>query len=276
MSRSQKSSEDKATVTGVREHAVDQWLGDGLTQSRDAVAEEVAVALVYNGVSHAVMMASPSDLEAFAKGFSLSEGIVDSLDEIYGIEEISQCDGIELAIEISSQRFMSLKSKRRHLAGRTGCGICGAESLQQLQSDFTSNTSDFRIEHQVINAASRALEQHQPLQALTGAVHGAAWCDSQGVVTGACEDVGRHNALDKLIGLLTRDEVLKQPGFLVISSRASYEIIQKAARAGIAVVVAVSAPTSLAISIAEQAGITLIGFSREGRHVVYSHKQRVN
>ncbi|ARN76503.1 sufurtransferase FdhD [Oceanicoccus sagamiensis] len=255
---------------------MDQWFGNTLSQSRDAVAEEVAVALVYNGVSHAVMMASPSDLSAFAKGFSLTEGVVDKLDEIYGIEVNHRDDGIELAIEVSSQRFMALKHKRRHLAGRTGCGICGAESLQQLQSAFAVNTACFTIEHQVIDDASVALEQHQPLQALTGAVHGAVWCDSQGEVIGACEDVGRHNALDKLIGSLYQTTVFQQPGFLVISSRASYEIIQKAAKAGIAMVVAVSAPTSLAITMAEQAGITLIGFSREGRHVVYSHKQRVN
>ncbi len=184
---------------------------------------------------------------------------------------------------------MQLKSRRRNLTGRTGCGICGSQSLEQVRPELNKVQSDFIITHMAINRATAALATHQPLQVLTGALHGAAWCDADGNIINTCEDVGRHNALDKLVGLLSSNHienqklsqkeypqpVFQQAGFLLISSRASYEIVQKAAKASIAIVVAVSAPTSLAIEIAEEAGITLIGFSRQSRHVVYTHGHRL-
>ena len=256
-------------------HSVEDWSAAGTTRATDWVAEESAIALVYNGVSHVVMMASPVDLQAFALGFSLTEGIVDSSDDIYDIAIAQHDDGIEVALTVSSRCFNRLKQRRRNLSGRSGCGICGAESLQQARLPVNTVTANFTVSRTAIDRAIVRLNDYQPLQALTGAVHGAAWCSIDGDIIHLCEDIGRHNALDKLIGLLWRDGVLQRPGFLLMSSRASYEIVQKAAQAGIAIVVAVSAPTSMAIAIARQVGITLLGFSRKNRHVVYSDSERL-
>ena len=281
--QSSKAGEAETAVVVTR--SVDVWRGsaDGnaSVSVADCVAKETAVALVYNGVSHAVMMATPLDLEAFALGFSLSEGIVNSAEDIYDccIDEVEL--GIEVALTISSQCFTKLKDKRRNLSGRTGCGICGAESLQQVRLPIAPVVAENSISHVAIDRATRALVDHQPLQTLTGALHAAAWCDVDGQLVQVCEDVGRHNALDKLIGLLWQQQsggqkgLAGQVGWLLISSRASYEILQKSAMVNIAIVVAISAPTSLAIEIAEQAGITLIGFSRENRHIVYTNAHRL-
>jgi FdhD protein len=254
---------------------VSVWPSAADLDQNDAVAEEVAVALVYNGISHAVMMATPCQLPEFALGFSLTESIIENAQDIHGIDITEHDNGTEIALTISSRSFAQLKNRRRNLTGRTGCGICGAESLEQVRAPLDKIQSHFQVAHVAIHRASTTLVAHQPLQGLTGAVHGAAWCDPQGNILAVCEDVGRHNALDKLIGLLWSDDTLKQPGFLLISSRASYEIVQKAAKAGIAVVVAVSAPTTLAIDIAHETGVTLVGFSRQNRHVGYTHIQRL-
>lgn len=276
---------DEAATAGVVRKSVEVWRGpaDGNAGDSgvDCIASETAVALVYNGVSHAVMMATPLDLEAFALGFSLSEGIVNSAEDIYdcSIDEVEL--GIEVALTISNQCFMKLKDKRRNLSGRTGCGICGAESLRQVRLPLAPVVADFCISHIAIDRATRALADHQPLQSLTGALHAAAWCDVDGTLVQVCEDVGRHNALDKLIGLLWQQEsggpkgLAGRAGCLLITSRASHEILQKSAMVNIAIVVAISAPTSLAIEIAQQADITLIGFSRQNRHIVYTNAQRL-
>jgi formate dehydrogenase accessory protein FdhD len=271
--------------SGVVERKVTVWSREAIDSQHDSIAEEIAVALVYNGISHAVMMVSPTELEEFARGFSLTEGIINCVEDILAIDIEAHKNGIEVALTISSRRFMQLKNRRRSLTGRTGCGICGAESLAQVRPALEAVNTQFSISHAAINRATVDLTAHQPLQVLTGAFHGAAWCDVEGNIINLCEDVGRHNALDKLIGLLwpmknqqqknQLPSVFQQPGFLLMSSRASYEIVQKAAKAGIAVVAAVSAPTSLAIDIAEETGITLIGFSRQHRHVAYTHSQRL-
>ena len=275
--------------SGIVERKVNVWSSEVVDCQNDSIAQEVAVALVYNGISHAVMMVSPLDLEAFALGFSLTEGIINHAEDIYDIDIVAQKKGIEVALSISSRSFMQLKNRRRNLTGRTGCGICGSQSLEQVRPVLEVIKTHFKINHAAINRATADLAVHQPLQVLTGALHGAAWCNVDGNIINVCEDIGRHNALDKLIGLLSpsnigkqklkqqviHPSIFQQPGFLLISSRASYEIVQKAAKVGIAVVVAVSAPTSLAIDIAEEAGITLIGFSRQNRHVVYTHGQRL-
>ena len=258
------------------EQVVEDWSEQGAApQSMDWVAEEVAIALVYNNVSHAVMMASPVDLKAFALGFSLTEGIIDSDNDIYDIAIEQQDSGITVALTISNRCFTRLKQWRRNLTGRSGCGICGTESLEHTFTPIEKITADFTISHASINRAVISLNTFQPIQRLTGAVHGAAWCEADGSIVHLCEDIGRHNALDKLIGILWHDAVFRRPGFLLISSRASYEILQKSAKAGIAAVVAVSAPTSLAISIAQQANITLVGFSRKNRHVTYNGGERI-
>ncbi len=256
-------------MTPQRRVAVTRWQADGRSVARDNLAEETAVALSYNGIAHAVMMASPADLTDFALGFSLTEGIVQHTEEIYDLDIKPQPQGIELQLTISSQRLCALKHHRRNLAGRTGCGLCGAESLQQAMRPISRLPSRPAIADQAIQQAVSQLDKLQPLQAQTGACHGAAWCDANGHIHWVREDVGRHNALDKLIGALRHNDVDTGNGFILISSRASYEMVQKAAAAGIGTLVAVSAPTALALNYARQANLQLVGFARPQRHVTY-------
>jgi FdhD protein len=258
--------------------AVEQWQDGKVQQAQDCLAEETPIALIYNGVSHAVMLATAQDLEDFALGFSLSEGIVSSAVELYSIETQQQPNGIELHCEIASERFVQLKQRRRTLAGKTGCGLCGAESLDQaVRYPKPLATKE------VFSAASIAhglatIQSQQVLQQKTGATHACAYVLADGSVYLLREDVGRHNALDKLVGALERAK-LKQgvlpSGFVITTSRASFELVQKTASAGVAMLVAVSAPTGLAVRVAEQSGLTLVGFARKDRHVVYSHGGRI-
>jgi FdhD protein len=244
--------------------------------AQDVLAEETPVALVYNGISHAVMMATPADLEAFALGFSLSEGIADSPAHIYGIDVQTQPQGIEVHITLGGAQFAALKDRRRQLAGRTGCGLCGLESLQAL--DLQVAPLDYPAPQQRrsdILAALQRLPQHQPLNAQSGALHVAAWVNLQGAVPYAMEDVGRHNALDKLLGSLAHDTINPATGWVLMSSRASYELVQKCARARISLLATVSAPTAMAVRLAQQAGICLVGFVRESGLVVYTYAERV-
>ncbi|MFZ6730293.1 formate dehydrogenase accessory sulfurtransferase FdhD [Undibacterium sp. Ji42W] len=254
----------------------------GAEELMDQIAQEVPVALVYNGISHAVMLATPMDLEDFALGFSLSEAIVDDAGEIYDIECQSspEVQGIEVQVQISAVRFAALKERRRHLAGNTGCGLCGKDSLQALQMHLPLIRTELvsRLPQGSLLKALEGLSSLQSINLQTGAVHAAAWVNMQGEILVLREDVGRHNALDKLIGALAIVKVktkLQVEGFILMSSRLSYELVQKAARANIAIVAALSAPTALAIDLAEQAGICLIGFVRQHGYVVYTHPERL-
>ncbi|WP_367185282.1 formate dehydrogenase accessory sulfurtransferase FdhD, partial [Rugamonas sp.] len=244
--------------------------------SDDHVAVETPVALVFNGISHAVMMASPLELEDFALGFSLSERIVDSAADIYDIDCVpATCgSGVELRMTICGASFMRLKEKRRSLAGSTGCGLCGLESLGALELRMPPVGAQAAVTKAALMAAFDALAARQPLNALTGALHAAAWAGPDGAIVLAREDVGRHNALDKLVGALARGGA-RGPGFALMSSRASYELVQKAARADIGLLATISAPTALAVRMAEQAGICLVGFVRQHGCVVYSHPERL-
>jgi len=256
-------------------HLVDRWRNGAYGHAVDAVAEEIPVAMVYNGVSHAVMLATPTRLEEFGLGFSLSEGILNERRELYDIEIVRQAEGIELQMSISQERFALLKQKRRNLAGRTGCGLCGAESLQQVLRHPKPVVSSLRISPQSIHHAFAQLGKLQTLQAITGAVHAAAWVLPDSSILHVEEDIGRHNALDKLIGSMARKNTSFGQGFVAITSRASYEMVQKAAAVGIPLLAAISAPTGLAIELAQQAGITLIGFARHESHVAYANPQRL-
>jgi FdhD protein len=251
-------------------------------ESRDAtddVGQEWPVALVYNGISHAVMMCTPRDLEAFAVGFSLTEGIVERGSDIQDIEVFfrsAESDGelphAEVHLQVVQQAFVALKDKRRAMAGRTGCGVCGIESIEllDLQPERVPDTGFLkRLAGDAIAHAARELPAHQELSKLTGGLHAAAWCDESGAVKFAFEDVGRHNALDKLIGHLVLQRIDTTQGFVFLSSRASYELVRKSARVGIPMLVTISAPTSLAISIAEKAGLRLVSFARENGFVEY-------
>ena len=242
---------------------------DGLHADHDVLAEETAVALVYNGISHVVLMATPQDLEALALGFSLSEDILQSPAELYALDTHIHCNGIEIQMEISSARFQALKARRRNMSGRTGCGLCGIDSLSAVKPEVDTVKRGPTFSIAEIQTALSDFHQHQPLRQTVGSVHGAAWIE-QGRVIAAFEDVGRHNALDKLIGHGSRHGFDWRQGFVVVSSRASYEMVAKAAAAGIGCMVAVSAPTALAVHLAQQAGMTLIGFARAQKFTVYS------
>lgn len=259
-------------ITGAK--SVSLWQRDALDQTReDMLAEEVPVALVYNGISHVVMMASPKDLELFALGFSLSEGIVESSHEIYGMDIVQGCNGTEVQIELSSRRFMGLKARRRQLAGRTGCGVCGVEQLEDIGKPLTPLPFTQTFDLANLDAALAALKTFQPVGQLTGCTHAAAWLTPSGEATGGHEDVGRHVALDKLLGRRAREGWCD--GAVLVSSRASYEMVQKSAMCGVEIMFAVSAATSLAVDVAERCNLTLVGFSKPGRATIYTHPQRL-
>ncbi|MDD2833386.1 MAG: formate dehydrogenase accessory sulfurtransferase FdhD [Methylotenera sp.] len=253
---------------------VTQYQEGKLHQKHDCIAEETPIALVYNGVSHAVMLATALDLEDFALGFSLSEGIIQNASELYDIEVKKQVNGIELHCQISSERFTQLKDRRRTLAGKTGCGLCGAESLAQAVRYPEPVAQDGFFKLTAIRAGLKAIQPLQTLQQQTGATHASAYVTADGVIKLVREDVGRHNALDKLVGAMA-----KRPhcdgGFVITTSRASFEMVQKVATAGVAMLVAVSAPTGLAVRVAQACGLTLVGFARHDRYVVYSHVNRI-
>ena len=240
----------------------------------DQVIEETAVALVYNGVSHVVMMATPADLEDFALGFSLSERILEDAGQLYGLEVISHPRGMEIRMEVAASAFAGLRERRRNLVGRTGCGLCGAESLEQALPEPRPVSTEFSCSAAALRYAVGALVRRQPLKQLTGSVHAAAYCNGHGEILLLREDVGRHNALDKLIGGLRRGTE-DSAGFVLVTSRASYEMVAKTAAADIPLLAAVSAPTSLAIEQAEASGMTLVGHLSGGRPVIYSGPERI-
>ena len=241
----------------------------------DFLAEEVPVALVYNGISHVVMMASPKDLELFAIGFSLSEGIIEHPQEIYGMDVVQACNGLEVQIELSSRRFMGLKERRRALAGRTGCGVCGVEQLNDIGKPVTPLpfTQTFNLAY--LDHALEHLNDVQPIGQLSGCTHAAAWVLPSGDIAGGHEDVGRHVALDKLLGRRARENDVWQQGAALVSSRASYEMVQKSAMCGVEILFAVSAATTLAVEVAERCNLTLVGFCKPGKATIYTHPQRL-
>jgi len=260
---------------------VTKWHHSRYHHCQDEVAEEVGVALEYNGISHAVMLASPTDLEDFALGFSLSEGIISSSSELFDCDIEHTCDGIVVQLRIATARFEALKGQRRNMTGRTGCGLCGAETLQQALRHPGSVQCTAMFTPATVHAGMQAMQQQQRLQQHTGATHAAAWMDSHGQVQFVREDIGRHNALDKLIGTLARHHIDTSTGAALITSRASVEMVQKAATAGIGFLAAISAPTSMAVKLAQQTQLTLVGFVRRNNnnhdhtsHVIYSHGQR--
>lgn len=250
-------------------HHLTEWHQGQISDREDWLAEECPVALVYNGISHVVMMVTPHDLEDFALGFSLTEGIVQEARELLDYRLVEQDNGLELQLQISARRFALLKQQRRNLTGRTGCGLCGAESLGQAIRPVQALPYQSPPRDSAIQKAVLQLSENQPLQAQSGACHGAVWCDANGTVLIAREDVGRHNALDKLIGSWLGQGRQFEEGFVLISSRGSVEMVQKCAHVGISSMVAVSAPTALAVNYAAQANMNLVGFARPGRHQLY-------
>jgi len=236
---------------------------------------EVPVALVYDGTTHAVMMASPTNLEDFALGFSLSEGIVSAPDEIEGVEVVEHAEGIELRMWLAKDRGLALAQRRRSITGPTGCGLCGIESLEAVAQRFPPVVSDVSFAAADIAEAMAALPAAQELNLRTRAVHAAGfWNREQGLVAVA-EDVGRHNALDKLIGGLRRRGVDVRAGVILLTGRVSVEMGQTTAPAGAPMTVAVSAPTKLALGTADAAGITLVAVARQDGFEVFTHPDRI-
>lgn len=266
--------ENVIDITGYRQ--VSLWKRQNLQHPQpDELAEEVPVALVYNGISHVVMMATPKDLMQFAVGFSLSEGIIENRGEIYGMDVVQACNGLEVQIELSSRRFMGLKERRRALAGRTGCGVCGVEQLNDIGRPIKPLpfSQTFDLAH--LDYALRHLDDVQPVGRETGCTHAAAWIMPSGELVGGHEDVGRHVALDKLLGRRAKEGALWQQGAALVSSRASYEMVQKSAMCGVEILFAVSAATTLAVEVAERCNLTLVGFCKPGRATIYTHPERL-
>lgn len=250
-------------------------LRPGAPAMPDRIAEEVPVAFEYNGISHAVMLATPGDLEDFAFGFTLSEGIVSRPDKVYGIEVAETAEGIVLRMQIAAAAFFRLKQRRRTLAGRTGCGLCGAESLSQVIRELPPlGRVDASLSRAALCEAMRRLPAEQRLQQSTGAVHAACHVAADGAIGHVREDVGRHNALDKTLGSLARARH-SGAGGLIVTSRASFEMVQKTAALGYGLLAAVSAPTASAVRLAERLNLTLVGFLRGDRCAIYTHPSRI-
>ena len=245
----------------------------GVSTDHDLIAAEVPVALVFNGISHAVMMATPADLEDFALGFALSEGLLAERGECHDIEVVEVAEGIEVQLDVSARAATRLQERRRTLAGRTGCGLCGIDSLRQLDLQPARIVRPAWVETlppSALLSAFAQLPSRQPLNAETGAHHAAAWVTPAGELVRVMEDVGRHNALDKLLGWRLRERLAFSDGAVVMSSRASYELVRKCSRLGVPVLATISAPTSLAVDIARQAGMQLYGFCRGEQAVRYA------
>lgn len=248
---------------------------DAPVEGEVSVAEEVPVAFVYSGRAHVVMMATPADLEDFAIGFSLSEEIVASAADIEHVEVVRYSQGIELQMTVSPEVAERLAARGRQLAGRTGCGLCGVQTIDEALRETRPVESDITFAIESLWRAESELSRFQEYNRATEAMHAAAWATFDGAIRVAREDVGRHNALDKVIGALARERIDPREGFVVMTSRASYELVQKAAVAGIPALAAVSRPTGLAIRLAEAAGIALIGLLRGRTASVYAHGERL-
>ena len=257
------------------EVAVQRWTRGATTRTTDQVAEEMPVALVYHDVPHVVMLATPADLEDYAIGFTLSEGLVERADEIRGVEVVQGEASADVKISVAWERFTQLLQRRRNLAGRTGCGLCGAETAEDAIRECPAVPAGVTLSAAELHAAMAQLSGRQPINARTGSVHAAAWVVPGEGIKVVREDVGRHNALDKTIGALARVKTDFASGYMLITSRASYEMVQKCATVGIPFLVALSAPTAFAVRLAQRTGLTLVAFARADQHVVYAHPHRI-
>jgi FdhD protein len=263
------------TPAASSEVIVERWSQGELTRKTDQVAEEMPVALVYHGVPHVVMLATPANLEDFAVGFTLSEGLVEKPQEIRSVEVTLGEGAADVKVTVAWERFSALVQRRRNLTGRTGCGLCGAETADDAIRELPRVGQGPTVSVQDLHQAIEQLGSMQPINARTGSVHAAAWVIPGKGIQLVREDVGRHNALDKTIGALVRSGADFGSGYMLITSRASFEMVQKSATVGISFVAALSAPTAFAVRVAERTGLTLVAFARRDRHVVYTHRGRL-
>lgn len=254
---------------------VTAWRADGAARSTRTIPEETAIALTYGRMTYAVMMATPADFEDFAVGFSLAERIIAAPSDIEEFEVVAQEEGIELRMSVAGGRMDALLRRRRHVTGATGCGLCGMESLAEAARPPPVVSSRLRLAASALAVAPDALAAWQSLNHATRAVHAAGFWTPDAGITVAREDVGRHNALDKLAGALARRGTDAAQGVIVLTSRISVEMVQKAAAIGSPVVMAVSAPTALALRVATEAGITLIGVARGDGFEVFTRSDRI-
>ncbi len=254
---------------------VQRWTRGAVASTTDLIAEEKPVALIYHDVPHVVMLATPADLEDYAYGFTLSEGLVASVDEIRGVEVVQGEASADVRISVAWERFTQLLQRRRNLAGRTGCGLCGAETAEDAIRECPTVPEGVTITAAALHAAITQLSGRQPINSRTGSVHAAAWVVPGSGIQVVREDVGRHNALDKTIGALARAGADFATGYMLITSRASYEMVQKCATVGVPLLVALSAPTAFAVRLAQRTGLTLVAFARADQHVVYAHPHRL-
>ena len=252
-------------------HDAVQWVGGVLTPRTERLIEETPVVLAYNGAAHVVMMTTPEHLEDFGVGFSLTEELIQSPADIRSIEVVRYSQGIEVQMTVPAALEEKINGRSRKLSGRTGCGICGSDTIADVLKVLHPVRQGQAIPAASILLALEALSRHQPLNSASGTVHAAGWATAAGALTLVREDVGRHNALDKLIGALVRSGTTPEGGFLVVTSRASFEMVQKATVFGSPLLAAVSGPTGLAVRVAHQAGLTLVGFARGSRLTVYTH-----
>ena len=246
----------------------------GAAPGLDSVAEEIPIAFEYNGISQAVMLATPADLTDLALGFSLTEGIVAGKNDIFDVDIVDGCQGLTLQIEISAEAFSKLKARRRALAGRTGCGLCGTESLAEVERVLAPLDGGGTFPLNALYAGMARLPPCQQLQHATGAAHAACHVSPDGSLDCVREDVGRHNALDKCLGALAATGAATS-GALIVTSRASFEMVQKAAALRYRLLAAVSAPTAAAVRLAEKLNLTLVGFLRGESCVIYTHPERL-
>jgi FdhD protein len=252
-----------------------RWEGGRSTEREEQIVEETPVAIVYNNIPHVVMMATPTDLEDFALGFSLTEELIHAPEDMERITIERYSRGVEIKTTVADRCGAAIADRTRRLTGRTGCGICGADSVDAVLKQIHPVANTGTITIAAVQRALETLAANQPLNAVAGAVHAAAWARTDGSLVLIREDVGRHNALDKLVGAAVKAKVSPESGFVVVTSRASFEMVQKATVLGAPLLAAISGPTGLAVRVARQAGLTLVGFARGGRLTVYTHPDRL-
>jgi len=264
------AADEPVTLLPVR-----RWRNGVWQDTDDSIAAETPVALTYNSIPHVVMMATPCDLEDMGVGFTVSEALVAGYHEIRDVSLDTSSGDFELRLSVVGSRLGEMLQRRRNLTGRTGCGVCGAETIEDaIRRPPPVPEGGSTTREQLVDAL-RNLRALQPLGKRAGSLHAAAWVSWEGEVQLVREDVGRHNALDKLIGARLRSGAGLSEGYVLVTSRASYEMVQKAATLGVRMLVAVSAPTALGVRLARDCGLTLVGFAREEQQVVYTHPERL-
>jgi FdhD protein len=266
---------DQPALAVSSEVSVERWAEGKLTRAADQVAEEIPIALVYHGVPHVVMLATPADLEDFAVGFTISEGLVERPEEIRSVEVTYGAEVADVQVTVAWERFSALLQRRRNLTGRTGCGLCGAETAEDAIREIERVGPGPAVSAASLHEVIEQLASLQPINARTGSVHAAAWVIPGKGIQLVREDVGRHNALDKAIGAVVRSGADRNEGYMLVTSRASFEMVQKSATVGIAFLAAFSAPTAFAVRLAQKTGLTLVAFARRDRHVVYANPERL-